>query len=431
MADRCPLSCLLYVAPATKGSVQLHRTIPDLLDMGCAYGHNPELHQWGHHGWKTFTYGEFRTATEELALGLLACGLASERNADGSGRLGLLLDSDIHWVLADMGGLLAGFVTVPIDVGQPVDTIGWIVDDADLKALVVSTWKTLKRFYHYVQQVELIIVVEEAPAPAWALFKSSIKSLADIRRQGCLVHSPEAIQVLKEQIHPDDLATIVYNPDASGHVKGAMLSHRSLTGNIWAAFSSMPGLQPGTPEVALSFLPLNHIFARAFLYGHFGFGHHIYFSSPKRVFLHLATVKPTIFITVPRLLEKVYERVNSLRQQSQGLKHHWLNWGWSQAHRYDPSSVGWRRLQHWLLGHSVFNNLRRAFGGNMRYLLSGGAALRPEIMTFFNGVGIPVKQGYGLTETSSVLSYTRDRWLRSGTVGAPIPGVEMRLGGRW
>ncbi|ESA34710.1 long-chain-fatty-acid-- ligase [Leptolyngbya sp. Heron Island J] len=427
MVDRCPLCCLLYVAPATKGAVQLHYTIPDLLDMGCAYAPMPVLHQWTVHGWKAYTYSEFRTAAEELALGLNSERLTWANDDHELARIGLLLESDIHWALVDMAGAIAHLVTVPIDKGQPADTIGWIVADADLKALVVSTWKTLKRFYHQVQQVKLIIVVEEASPPVWALSQPEIKTLTEIRRQGHRLYSAEAIQALRQQLHPDDLTTIVYNPDASGHVKGTMLSHRSLTGNIWAAFSSMPGLMPGTPEVALSFLPLNHIFARAFLYGHFGFGHHIYFSSPKRVFSHLATVKPTIFITVPRLLEKVYERVNSLRQQSQGLKQYWLNWGWHLAHRADLRRDGWRRLRPWLLGHSVFNTLRRAFGGNMRYLLCGGAALRSEIMTFFNGIGIPVKQGYGLTETSSVLTYTRDRWLRSGTVGVPIPGVEMRL----
>ncbi|NEZ62537.1 hypothetical protein D0962_07030 [Leptolyngbyaceae cyanobacterium CCMR0082] len=426
MVDQCPLCCALYVAPATQGSVQLHHTIPDLLDMGCAYDY-AALHQWTPHGWETYSYIEFRTAAEELALGLEAEGLTGNEGTSESHRIGLLLESDIHWALVDMGSAIANLVTIPIDKGQSLSTISWIVTDAHIKALVVSTWKTLKRFYHQVQQVDLIIVVEKAIRPAWVLSKSTIKTLEDIRHQGRQAHSPEAIQALKQRIHADDLATIVYNPDASGHVKGAMLSHRNLTGNIWAAFSSMPGLKPGTPEVALSFLPLNHIFARAFLYGHFAFGHHIYFSSPKRVFLHLATVKPTIFITVPRLLEKVYERINNLRQQSRGLKHYWLNWGWHLAHDDELGSVSWRHLQRWLLSHSVFKNLRRAFGGNIRHLLCGGAALRPEIMTFFNGVGIPVKQGYGLTETSSVLSYTRARWLRSGTVGAPIPGVEMRL----
>ncbi len=422
MVDRYPLCCPLYVAPATKGSVELHYTIPDLLDMGCAYDYEPTLQQWTSQGWEAYTFKEFRIAAEEVALGLTAEGLTCLDPEGERPRIGLLLESDIHWALVDMGSAIARMITVPLDKAQPFSTIGWIVSDANLKVLVVSTWKTLQRFYRQVQHVELIIVVEESPPPAWTLSGPTMKTLGEIRRQGRLVHTETAIQDLKEQIHPDDLATIVYNSDASGHVKGAMLSHRNLTGNIWAAFSSMPGLVAGTPEVALSFLPLNHIFARSFIYGHFGFGHHVYFSVPKRVFWHLAMVKPTIFITVPRLLEKVYERVAQAQRQAYGLKHTWLHWGWQLAHRYELPS-----FYRWLLGHSVFNNLRQAFGGNIRYLLCGGAALRPEIMTFFNGVGIPVKQGYGLTETSSVLSYTRDRWLQSGTVGAPIPGVEMRL----
>ncbi|MEL6230231.1 MAG: AMP-binding protein [Cyanobacteria bacterium J06627_3] len=400
--------------------------------MGCTYGHTPVLHQWSSHGWKAYTYEEFRTAIEEFALGLKSQRLGHDDNVTKLERIGLALDSDIYWALTDMGSLLAGLVTVPIDRGQPLDTIGWIVSDANLQALAVPNWKTLQRLGDHIQQIQLIVMLEESPPPVWAGSKLDgvvIKTLTDIQHQGRCNHSLKMIQALKKAIDPDGVATIVYTSDAQGTVKGVMLSHKSLTGNIWAAFSSMPGLKRGTPEVALSFLPLNHIFARTFLYGHFGFGHDIYFTSPKRVFRHLSAVKPTIFITVPRLLEKVYERINSLRQQSSGLKHHWLNWGWRLAHHYDFSGghLFGHRLQRWLLRHGMFGNLRRMFGGNIRYLLCGGAALRPEIMTFFNGVGIPVKQGYGLTETSSVLSYTRDCWLRSGTVGAPIPGVEMRL----
>lgn len=421
MFKQCALCCPLYVAPAIKGSVQLNYTIPDLLDMGCAYGYQPALHQWSPQGWQSLPYGAFRLAVEELALGLATEGI--------QGRIGLMLDSGVDWALADMGSLLAGLVTVPIDSGQPVDDIQWIVADAQLSALVVSNWDTLEQFSQVLEPIGLILVGEDTAPSAEILSKFEnrlIKTLTEIRHQGRLQHSPETIRALKEVIHASDLATIVYTADASGLTKGAMLSHQNLTGNILAAFSSMPGLAPGTPERALSFLPLNHIFARAFLYGHFGFGHHIYFSSPKRVFRHLATVKPTIFITVPRLLEKVYERINSLRQQSSGLKKRWLNWGWHQAH-IGNDHLGWRRLQQWLVSYGVFGSLRRSMGGHIRYLLCGGAALRPEIMAFFNGVGIPVKQGYGLTETSSVLTYTRDRWLRPGTVGAPIPGVELRL----
>ena len=428
MVDQCRHCCSLYVAPAAQGTVQLEYTIPDLLDMGCAYDHISVLHHWSGHSWEAYTFTEFRTAAQEFALGLMSQTIGWDQSSEDAVRIGLLLENGLYWALADMGSLLAGWVTVPIDKEQPVETIGWIVQDAGLQALVVSSWQTVERLRNYLLKSKLIVVVNRAVSSDFPGFLNQddvVTTLADLRCQGRRQYSPTAVQALKNALHPADLATIVYTADASTLAKGAMLSHRSLTGNIWAAFSSMPGLLPGRSEVALSFLPLNHIFARTFLYGHFGFGHSLYFSSPKRVFRHLATVKPTIFITVPRLLEKVYERLNSVRQQSSGLRHFGLNLGWYWAHlpAYGPESL----LRRWLLREGIFSSLNQAFGGNIRYLLSGGAALRPDVMTFFNAVGIPVKQGYGLTETSSVLSYTRDRWLRSGTVGAPIPGVEMRL----
>lgn len=433
MVEHCIHCCSLQVAPATKESVQRQYTIPDLLDLGCAYDYEPALYNWSSHGWQTYSYRSFRIATEEFALGLGLQELHSRHHEAGiSGRMGLMLDNDIHWVLVDMGSLLAGLVTVPIDDGQSLETIKWIIADAGLSALVVPDWKTVKRLYKYLAQLSLVIVVEDSSPPAWPIFSNGhtiFKSLAEICDQGRQQHSPDAVHALKAKLHPDDLATIVYTADAEQQAKGVMLSHENLTGNIWAAFSSMPGLVPGTPEIGLSFLPLNHIFARSFLYGHLGFGHYLYLSSPQRVFRHLAEVKPTIFITVPRLLEKVYERINNLRKKTPGWQGCWLALGWWLAHHYNlgPQEAPWRRLQRWFLGCGIFGSLPQAFGGKIRYLLCGGAALRPEVMTFFNAVGIPVRQGYGLTETSSVLSYTRDRWLRSGTVGTPIPGVAMRL----
>ncbi|MBT9311016.1 AMP-dependent synthetase/ligase [Leptothoe kymatousa] len=427
MDEQCIFCCSLHVAPPLQGEVNLRYTIPSLLDMGCTYGHTPALHQWSAHGWKTYTYPAFRTAAEEVALGLRARGVTGPPGERG--RIGLLLDSDVYWAMADMGGLLAGLVTVPMAGGQPMEATRWMLADADLQVLVVSTWGMLQTVYDLVNALTLVVVVEEGAPPTWLGNQPQVMTLGALRNVGRRCYAASVVQALRDNLHPDDLATIVYTADAGGGFTGAMLSHKSLTGNIMAAFSSMPGLQPGTPEVALSFLPLNHIFARAFLYGHFGFGHDIYFSSPRRVLRHLAAVKPTIFITVPRLLEKVYEKINGLRQQAWWGKRLVLGWAWRLAHGCPPRPQPsiWGRGQRWLWSHTVFRGLHRAFGGQVRYLLCGGAALQPQITTFFNGVGIPVKQGYGLTETSSVVSYTRDRWLRPGSVGAPIPGVEVRL----
>ncbi|MEM9484722.1 MAG: AMP-binding protein [Cyanobacteria bacterium P01_F01_bin.116] len=433
MVARCRHCCSLYVAPATEGAIKLHYTIPDLLDLGCSYGDTPALHQGCSHGWETYSYREFRTVTEELALGFRSWEWLLSESAPGSVRIGLFLESDLDWIMADMSSLLAGWVTVPLDAGYPAETINWIIQDAGVQVLVVSGDQALERFSGALEQIKLIVTVAVTPDSPEELDGKSqgcvITTLDKLRSIGHRLYSSEAVQSLKAALYPKDLATIVYTADADGIAKGALLSHGSITGNIWAAFSSMPGLVRGEPEIALSFLPLNHIFARTFLYGHFGFGHDIYFSSPKRVFRHLSAVKPTIFITVPRLLEKIYERVNHKRQQAPIWQRFWLNWCWNWAHQYQVEHEHWLwyHWQRWLLGHGVYKTLREAFGGRVRYLLSGGAALEPEVMTFFNAVGVPVKQGYGLTETSSVLSYTRDRWLRSGTVGTPIPGVEMRL----
>jgi long-chain acyl-CoA synthetase len=367
-----------------------------------------------------WSYAEFRRAAEELALGLQAQGLQL------GDRVGLLMHSDLWFGLVDMACLLAGLVTVPLEPSQPLETTRFMLTDTAARAVMVSDVGLLTKLLsirEYLPAVGLIGLVETSQKTEPAI------TLAALRQQGRQLYSEAQVQQLRATIHPSDLATIVYTADATGIPKGAMLTHENLSADIWAAFSSMPGLELGKPEVALSFLPLSHIFARAFLYGHYSYGQTIYFSSPKRVMTHLRTVRPTIFITVPRLLEKIYESLAERSQQMPGLRGYLLRWAWGLAQQYRTGQLLplTQRLQLWLARQLVFRPLQMAFGGRLRYCICGGAALKPEIINTFNAAGIPVKQGYGLTETSSVLSYTRDRWEQAGSVGVPIPGVEFRL----
>ena len=408
MDDRC----LLYVAPPDRGTIQLEHTVPELLDRGCQIP-QAAICQWQQQRWQCLAFANLRRAAEELALGLRAVGLQPRD------RIGICLPNGLNWVLADLGSLLAGLVTVPIGP----DSIDATTADADLQAIVTDADEGS------LPPVPLTIATDTegltaASAQSQAAHGRGMPShttIESLRQRGRQQYSPQAAADLKQALQPEALATIVYTTGPDGRPRGVMLSHRSLTGNILAAFSTMADLRPERLETALTFLPLHHIFARTFLYGHLGYGHRIYLSSPRRVMQHLRAVEPTIFITVPRLLEKIHERLQPSAPSPQGSPHP-LAWLWKLAHRH-PRAGWWAGP----IVRTAFRRVRLSFGRCLRHLVCGGAPLQPETAVFFANIGLPISQGYGLTESSSVLTYARDRTSSPSSVGRPIPGVEIRL----
>ena len=408
------------------------RTLPSLLDEGCDRAPNARaLNHWHKKDWKSLSNRAFRTATEELALGLLALD-----NIGRGDRIGLLMDSDINFCLADMGSLLAGFVTVPIDVSQANPNIVLMLQKTEAKTLIFSSVKRLRQLAPCLADLPHLkqIVVAEV-SRSWRQTAPNlpdeiqILSLDELRTQGQSQLSDSRKRQLRAAIAPTDLATIIYTDGPTGEPRGVMLTHENISADILAAFTSIPTLRWGKREVALSFLPLTHVFARAFIYGHFAYGHSIYFTTPTRVAKHLKEVRPTVFITVPRLLEKVHRKILDRGSQLKGISKHISNWALALAHRYELGRrpKGWYALQLFLANQLVFARWRAAIGGRLRYLISGGAALKAEINNLFVAAGIPVMQGYGLTETSSVMCYNRRHFNRAGTVGHPIAGVKIAI----
>ncbi len=208
-----------------------------------------------------------------------------------------------------------------------------------------------------------------------------------------------------------------------------MLTHENITANVLASFSSFPNLGQGEAETTLLFLPLTHIFARVFFYGHLAYGHSIYLSDPNHLVKHLRTISPTVMITVPRLIEKIHERLIDRGQKLKRSDRAIFNWALSLAQRFDVSQTprGLYKLQLQLADRLVYGKWREAFGGKLRSLICGGAAVRADLVNQFTAAGIPILQGYGLTETSGVLFYNRTTHNRAGSVGAPIAGVETAI----
>lgn len=307
-------------------------------------------------------------------------------------------------------------------------------------------------------------------------------ALQDVRQAGMGI-TPEVVEQLRTGLHAQDLATIVYIPDEAGQMEGVMLTHENLSANALASFSGIPGLQKGDREVVLSFLPLNHVLARVMVYGHINYGHTIYFSNANRVVKHFKEIRPTILTTVPLLLEKIYSKIleKGLRQPKwvklrdyrqdkkleaipevkifsrtstfplfsflqtfkvylQFLIAFWhslqtafaqflFQWALNLVHRYElgvqPRGIyaGLLMLADWF----VLRHWREVFGGRIKYLICGGAALKAELANAFAATGIRILHGYGLTQASAVVCCNRGKLNRAGTVGVPIPGMEVAI----
>ncbi|MFB2772456.1 long-chain fatty acid--CoA ligase [Pelatocladus sp. BLCC-F211] len=498
------LSHKTYRAPPNSGKVILGQSVPSLLDEACLrYPNSHALNQWIEGDWKSLSNQEFRTATQEVTLGLLSLQLNKGE------RIALLMHSDINFCIADMGSLLAGLVNVPIDLTQTIEHILFILRHAEVKALFISNLELLYQVVPYLRKapdLKMVIVadvpsdwhvkrqqltcqqssneqintlkneIEEIPSNLclfipefhsqelldnlFSEFPQCIQlfSLEEIRRIGQTLNS-ENSQQLCSLLAANDLATLIYIPGITGKPQGVMLTHENLSANALAMFTGIPNLKFGAQEIVLSFLPLTHVFARVLLYGHINYGHSVYFSNPNQVTKHLREIRPTIFATVPLFLEKIYSKIlEQGSKTSQKLKLNWrsfheqrlansegvktkklkllsplsysiLNWAFNFAQNYELGQK--RQLRHILMlqlaNRLVFSQWQAVFGGRLKYLISGGAALKAEIANLFAAAGMRILQGYGLTETSSALACNRGKFNRAGTVGVAIAGVEITI----
>ncbi len=461
----------------------LGRTLISLLDEACdLHSNNQALNQWRNSHWQSFSTLDFREMVSEIALGLGELALLTgdqAKPAAFSDRIAFVMHNDVHLCLMDMGSLLAGLVNVPIDLTQTIENIFFILRQTEAKTLVVSNLDLLYQLLPYLGESPSLktLIIAEVP-DNWEQLRSDMMleglgkcsldtekrsskmpenclhipqflcqshincsylpppfpqcvqlfSLDEIKAKGKKLWSSERVKQLRERIAPSDLATIIYIASETKRPKGVMLTHENISANVLSAFRSYPDLKTGAEEVALLFLPLTHIFARVFFYGHLNYGHSLYFSTPSHLIKHLKTVRPTIMITVPRFLEKVYERIIHKGQRLKGFERAVFNWGLKLAQRFNLNSPtkSLERLQMELANRLVFPKLRSVFGDRLKALICGGAGLGADLTNFFWAVGVPVFQGYGLTEASGVLCYNRGIYNRSGTVGATIPGVNLR-----
>ena len=375
--------------------------------------------------WVSISSDELLARAKRIAAGLYAIGV---RHGD---RVSLLSDSRVEWTLTDAGCLFAGAVDVPIYPTLTPPQVSYILKDSGASVLFLA---------NHEEFVELREILSDCPQVKHVIFFDPAGvtpdvglTLAQLEEKGGQFeqNDPQFVDRLAAETTPDDLATIIYTSGTTGEPKGVMLTHSNLVSNL---IDSSGHLSFGEQDTVLSVLPLSHVFERQAMYMYLYKGMAVHFAeSLQTIGPNLREVRPTILVGVPRIFEKIYARIQERAAEAGKLSSALLAWSVSVAREYSQYVIKHQpvpamlKLKHWIASKLVFSKWQRAFGGRIRLLLSGGAALPEDLACIYIGAGIPIIQGYGLTETSPVITAGTIEDNRIGTVGKAIPNVEIRI----
>ncbi len=345
-------------------------------------------------------------------------------------RVAILSENRPEWAIADYACLTAGLTDVPLYPTLPADQIAYILRDSGSVAIFVSSAE---------QGEKIASIRSEVPTLRTVIYFDKVSddsgvTMASLEAKGAEGESAEMIAAYRrgaDDVRPDDLATLIYTSGTTGPPKGVMLTHNNIYSNVAATRDEIP---VRGDDVSLSFLPLSHIFQRMGDYWMFATGSSIaYAEGIDSVPINMQEVRPSIILSVPRLYEKMYARVFQNALASGGLKRRMFFWARRVADRWSDVTLAGGKpgpilgAKYQLAQKLVFSKIKERTGGRMRYFVSGGAPLAPEINKFFYSAGLMILEGYGLTETSPVISVNTPDALRIGTVGKPILGVEVTI----
>lgn len=371
------------------------------------------------------SWKELASQVEETALGLLDLGLQS------GDRVAIFSDNRPEWAVADLGTLAAGGVTVPIYTTLTAAEIEYLLKDSQARFLFVQNPEKAAKVFYVQEALDLKVILFDAP---YRISGPRVWWLGELLGLGRT--SPAQMkETLKRRLAEgkrEDLCSIIYTSGTTGPPKGVMLTHGNFLSNCEAVREALPLTEK---DLLLSFLPLSHVFERmaGYYFALFTSGTVAYAENMDKVPENLREVRPTVLIGVPRFYEKFKERIDEHVAQTDGLKRFILLWALevaqTWAHRkVEGLPIPWGlNFEYILADLLVFSKLRERLGGRLRFCVSGGAPLSKELALFFYGMGILILEGYGLTETSPVISVNRLDRFRFGSVGLVIPGVQVRL----
>lgn len=368
--------------------------------------------------WKLISTQEYINLSEQFSRALIENGIqAGDKVAIAS------TTNRYEWNIADIGTLQAGAVDVPVYPTISEDDYEYIFNDAGVKLVFVSDKELYEKIVHIKEKVEGLQEIytfdKVEGAPHWMDFMAAGN---DSSHQEELENRMKAVQ-------PSDLATLIYTSGTTGRPKGVMLSHNNIASNSLDSVDRIP--VQGPEERALSFLPLCHVYERMLVYLYCYQGIPIYYAeSMEMIGDNIRELHPSVFTAVPRLLEKIYDKIVAKGSELSGIKKKLFFWALELGEEYELSGKsGWYHFQLKIARKLIFSKWLEALGGNVKVIASGSAALNPRLIRIFSAAGVNIQEGYGLTETSPVISVNGPtiEGKRIGTVGKLIPNVEVKI----
>ena len=375
--------------------------------------------------WVSISADEMLRRARHVAAGLHSLGVTR------GDRVAILSESRPEWTLTDAGCMFAAAIDVPIYPTLTPPQVRYILKDSGARVLAIQNEEKFLQLREVIAECPAIehLVFFEKPAGDAARGIS----LAELEKLGEKLEEeqPELVDISARSIKPDDLATFIYTSGTTGEPKGVMLTHANLVSNL---IDSSGHLSFARDDSALSVLPLSHVLERVAMYMYLYHGMAVYFGeSLEMIGPNLREVQPTVFVGVPRIFEKIFARVKERTAEKGRANVALLNWAVEVAKEYAKLSTRHRPIPAWLelkrkvADKLIFSKMRKALGGRIRRLVSGGAALPEDLALIYIGAGLPIVQGYGLTETSPVITAGVFEDNKVGTVGKPIRNVEVRI----
>jgi len=369
--------------------------------------------------WLKFSIQEYVEMTNNVSYGMMKLGILQ------GDKVGIVSGNRPEWNMIDFATMQIGAISIPIYPTISQDDYRHILNHAEMKMIfiegkelrnklkpVLPEVKTLKEIYTFADQ------------------GGEYNYLEQLIELGKKNPQPERLAILKAAVQPNDLATIIYTSGTTGSPKGVMLSHSNILSNI----KSLSDIPSKWNNKALSFLPLCHAYERMLVYLYQYLGISVYYAeSIGTIAENIKEIKPTMMSCVPRLLEKIYDKLFLAGKKLTVANKMIYYWAFNLATKFQLEERGlWYNVQYKLADKLIYSKWRDAIGGNFDIVVSGGSAIQPHIASFFSAIGMPVFEGYGLSETSPVIAVSQrvKNGRKFGTVGLPLKGVEVKLGER-
>jgi long-chain acyl-CoA synthetase len=375
--------------------------------------------------WKTYSTADVASTVDGLSAGLLSLGVSGHNfTPESSDKIAIMSSNRPEWVFTDLACQQIGAILVPLyPTTNPIE-VEFILNDAAVGYVFVSNLELYEKVKSVASKVPSIKGIFTFDAIEGAVHWTSLTNAAT----PALL---DQVASIKKTIPVTQLATIIYTSGTTGVHKGVMLSHQNIYSNVMFSKESFP-FEDAPASKVLSFLPLNHIFEKMVTYIYLYSGISIYYAeSLDTIGDNLKEIKPDGFTTLPRLLEKVFEKIMAKGAEQTGIKKKLFFWAVALGEKYDNIQSGgfWYNLQLAIANKLIFTKWREALGGNVSFIVTGGAACQVKLLRIFNAAKIPVFEGYGPTENSPVISVNRKAkgGTKFGTVGPVINGIQVKI----